>query len=100
MLPRQLVDCQTTLERQDLSRPYLAHHELESIIIVIVITIIIITTVIIYQTVMSLANACTGQQQVCVLDNIHKARIWVLQRRQNGVTQRVVLLLTVVGIIG
>ena len=99
MLPLQLVDCQTALERQYLSRPYLAHHELESIIIVIVTTINI-TVVIIYQTVMSLAHACTWQQQVCVLDNIHKAWIWVLQRRQNGIAQRVVLLLTVVGIIG
>ena len=49
---------------------------------------------------MSLAHACIGQQQVCILDDIHKARIWMLQRRQKGMAQRVVLLLTVVRIIG
>lgn len=51
------------------------------------------------QTVMSFMRACTGQQLVCALDDIHKAGIWVLQRRQNGMAQRVVLLLALVGII-
>ncbi len=38
-----LCDCrwQTALERQHLSRAYLAHHELESDIIIVIVTVIV-----------------------------------------------------------
>ena len=35
--PRQWLNRQTALERQDLSRTYLAHHELESVVIIIIV---------------------------------------------------------------
>ena len=41
MLPERTVHLKTALERQDLSRPYLAHHELENVVIVIINTTII-----------------------------------------------------------
>jgi len=42
----QMCARQTALERQDLSRTYLDHHELESIIIIIIIITIVISIVI------------------------------------------------------
>ncbi len=40
----QMLMTPTALERQDLSRTYLAHHELESVVIIITVIIIIINT--------------------------------------------------------
>jgi len=41
------VTRQTALERQDVSRTYPAHHELESLVIIIIIIVVIIIIVII-----------------------------------------------------
>jgi len=50
------MKCQTALERQDLSRTYLAHCELESEFSIIIVVIIIIIIIVNYQ--MSLMACC------------------------------------------
>ena len=56
------------MERQDLSRPYLAHHELESdfIMIIIIIVDVIIVTIIVVITIHNtrFATACVVHDQI------------------------------------
>ncbi len=47
------------MERQDLSRTYLAHHELESAIIIIVVVINIVMIIVI-----TIINACCPQVRI------------------------------------